>query len=766
MKRFALTFIAPEPGPVAKKDPARPASYIRKEFQAKKTVKKATLYMTALGMYQGYLNGEPLDDRRMLPGFTNYNARLQVQEFDVTDRVKIGENTLAVILGEGWFRGSLGVRSNRNCYGDELAIAAKLVLEYKGGGSDVVETDTTWKATQDGPITTNDLKVLETYDARLEMPGWLESGFDESEWHKCRKAKYKGELIPHEGTPVREKERFSGTALVTPGGENVVDFGQNLAGHVEFTVTGHAGDTVTLEMGETLDENGNFTVKNLTTDESTSVLDNELGQKLVYILKEGTQTYKSQFLVSGYRYIRVTGWPEEVRGENFTSIAIYSDMKQTGSFECSNEKINQFVHNSLWSWRSNSVDIPTDCPTRERAGWTGDINVYGETASYLCDTHSFLRKYLADVKSHQLKNGSLPCIAPEVKVLPGKLNHFADNSAGWSDVLVNLPWTLYRFYGTTDEIELFYEAAKKFVDHGLARLKRPGPDLMLIRGFHWGEWLEPGRPMPADILSAVVKGPDMEVVLAWLYQSTKQLSEMAELLDRGKDAAHYAKQAEKVRKEYRSRFLKHGVVKSDRQCRYVRPVFMGLAEPEEAKRIVADLAEMVRKNDYKIGTGFLTTYQVLQTLTDYGFQDVAYKMMENEACPSWLYEVCKGATTTWENWEGINEEGIPNNSLNHYAPGAAAAWLYSHVGGIRPAAPGFEKILIQPVPGGTLTYANTTYESVKGTIRTRWTRDGETFRLQVDVPKGVPAEVVLPDGQTFVQKKPSASYQCPVCAES
>ena len=753
-----MTFIDPEKVYPKKKKDRRPASYIRKEFKAKKSVKKATLQITALGVYKAFLNGEELDDRLLLPGFTNYNARLQVQEYDVTDKVQKGANAIGVILGEGWYRGCIGVMSNPNYYGDKLGLAVRLVLTYKDGSKETVETDKTWKATQDGPIQQNDIKMFETVDMTKDLGAWTQPGYDDKAWHPCKKNSYGGKLIPHEGEPVLEKERFSPKVVITPNGETVLDFTQNLAGHVEFTVTGKAGQTVKLEMGEAFDEHGNFTVKNLSDDTGPNG-GSTLGQVLTYTLKEGTQTYKSQFLISGYRLVRLTDWPEEVKPENFSSIAVYSDMRPTGSFACSNEKINQFASNTKWSWHSNSVEIPTDCPTRERAGWTGDINVYCESATYQFDTRLFLKKYLEDMKSHQLKNGSLPYIVPDVEVLPGKLNQFANDSAGWSDALVNIPMTLYNITGDLSLIEMVYDAAKKFVDYDIRRSKKGRKNYLLTAGFHWGEWLEPGRPMPLDILRGFFK-TDSEVTTAWLYQSTKQVAEMAVLLGKPEDEKKYTELAEKVRKAYRKEHLRGGKVKSNRQCRYVRPVFMGLADPEECKTIIADLDKMVRKNDYKIGTGFLTTYKILQTLTDYGYAETAYRMMENEEYPSWLYEVGKGATTTWENWLGINDEGVPYNSLNHYANGASIAWLYKYVGGIRLAAPGYEKILIQPVPGGTLTWAKTSYDSVQGMISTDWKLDGKTFKLHVEVPKGVETEVVLPNGETFTQTKKSADYSC------
>ena len=270
----------------------------------------------------------------------------------------------------------------------------------------------------------SDLKVLEAYDATKEMPGWDRPGFDDSAWHACFPASYSGACVPHEGEKILEQERFPAKVLVTPNGEHILDFGQNLAGHVEFTVTGHAGQQVSLVMGEVLDEHGNFTLGNLSLPpESSNSIQGPVGQRLKYTLKGGTQTYKSAFLTSGYRYAKPEHWPEEIKAENFTSIAIYSALPETGSFECSNSDINRLVQNNRWSMKSNFIDIPTDCPTRERAGWTGDINVYCETASYFADTRRFLKKWLTDFKNCQLDNGSLPYIVPVVELNIGKINY-------------------------------------------------------------------------------------------------------------------------------------------------------------------------------------------------------------------------------------------------------------------------------------------------------------------------------------------------------
>lgn len=747
----------------------QPASYIRKTFNVVKTVKQARAYMTALGVYEPYLNGNRLGNGMLLPGFTNYRRRVQYQEFDITQFIRFGQNIFGCVVGDGWYRGNVGAFNKRNVYGNKLKFACRLRLIYEDGNEEVISTDASWHATQEGPVRENDLKILEVYDARKELCNWTtpEVGFDDSNangWHKCRESSYKGEIVPMHGEAVLEQEHFSPKILHTPDGSIVLDFGQNHAGHVEFTVTGKAGTKVSLIMGETLDEQGNFTLKNLQGEGKGAEI-MPVGQRLDYILKEGEQSYKSTFLISGYQYVKLENWPEDVLRENFRAIAVYSDLKQTGTFTCSNENINQLVKNVRWSQKSNFVDIPTDCPQRERAGWAGDINVFLETANYLTDTRKFIRKWMQDFISSQDKNGALPYIIPEVPAIgAGK------SSAGWSDAISTIPLTQYAFYEELDEIEASYDAVKRFVEYNRKRAYRrhllhiyrvqPHYNYILDTGFHYGEWLEPGGSNIKDALKAMIL-PDAEVATAWFYYTTKNLVKMAGLLNKQEDVRKYSLLAQKIRDAYRKEFLPGGQVHSHRQCKYVRPIYMGLAETSEIPQIAERLNHLCIANKYRIGTGFLTTYQILQVLTDCGYVETAYKMLENEDCPGWLYEVKKGANTVWEGWDAISQKDGRLNplSLNHYAPGAVVSWLFSHCAGIQPKAPGFKKIEIRPVIGGSLTFVRAEYESIKGKIVSAWRIEGEKFILEVKLPEEIEARVVLPDG-TIYECAQTGCYEC------
>lgn len=759
--KMTMSFVEPENAINSGKK--QPASYLRRAFQVCEGLCRGTLHMTALGVYIGFLNGKRLDERELLPGYTDYNHRVQYQTYDITELLDTGENVLGAIFGDGWYRGCLGIGSERSLYGKKTALACRLELEYADGSIEYIETDSVWRATQNGPLRENDLKTIERYDCRKEMAGWCAPGFDDKDWHEVQTVKYDGIIVPHEGEPILAHEIFPAKVLHTPDGGTVLDFGQNMAGRVSFTVSGSAGHTVALVMGEVLDENGSFTQKNLHA-EGAKIISGELGQRLECTLRDGIQSYTPFFLISGFRYVRLENWPEEVRAENFSATAIYANMSYAGNFECSNPLINKLVENVRWSMKSNFVDTPTDCPTRERSGWTGDISVFGETACYLGDPYKFLKKWLHDFMLEQKPNGNLPYVVPAA----GK-NERAWGCAGWSDCIANLPMTLYRFYGDVSILEEVYDSVRRFVEFCRERAKKKNPLLffksgkhrkyIIETGFHYGEWLEPGVAMYKDFIKALFL-PDTEVTTAWFYRTACLLAEMAELLGKTEDSKRYAKLGEDIRDAYRKEFLKLGRIHSKRMCRYVRPVMMGLADADEAREIVAELNQKCIDNQYRIGTGFLTTWRLLDVLTQHGYIETAYKMLENTQQPSWLYSVTKGATTVWENWYGIDEKGVPRDSHNHYAPGAVTAWLFSTCAGIRPLSPGFRKILIQPQPGGTLSWAKAAYKSPCGDIISQWKSENGQFFLDIETPEGTPCTIVLPNGETHEVFGGKHSYSC------
>ncbi len=738
-------WIDPQPDTIDP-DTRYPASVLARTFTLENAPNTARLYITAHGLYRASLNGRPVTDAVLTPGCTSYHHRLQVQTWDVGELLVAGENHIEVTLGDGWFRGRVGAFGSLNVYGERLALLAQLEVSLNGTRAVACATDETWKASQDGPIRENDLKDGLRVDARRTPEGW----------HGVAVRDHGYEQLTGTDAPVvREREEFRPEVLTTPDGNTVLDFGQNIAGYVSFTVEGEAGDTVKLTHGEVLDENGNFTMKNLELGlkKFTPVL-----QQITYTLAGGgPESFKPLFTFHGFRYVLLEGWPEEVRPERFTAHAIYSDIEQIGFFSCSNDLVNRLVLNALWSQKGNFVDIPTDCPQRERAGWSGDAQVYSRAGSYLMESAAFLKKWLRDLAAEQHENGMVPNISPAVG-FDTWLTRRIEGSAGWGDAAVIVPWVIWKVYGDRSVLEEQWESMKAWVDYEAAcarkthwiRLLKPNPFRRYTwdTKYHWGEWLEPGVPLK-KVAAGVVKRmlfSEPEVATAYLAYSSRLLSEIADELGKPDEARRYRELAENAAKAYRYSFTKDGRIRSSRQCRYVRPVALGLLSEPEQQAAVDELAGMVAQNGYRIGTGFLTTPYICRTLSDRGHADVAYGMVEQTSIPGWLYPVTKGATTIWETWTGIDENGVPSASHNHYTYGAVAGWFLDTVAGIDtdPGSPGFSRFILAPRPGGSFTHAEGRYHSVRGLIASAWKREGERVRYTFTIPANTTARVVLP----------------------
>lgn len=743
------------------KNKFQPASYLRRVFSVDQEIQKAEIQISCCGLYECYINGKTITDQKFLPGFTYYKKRLQYQTFDITPLLRKGQNVIGVIIGDGWHRGKIGIFSKRYYYGTKTKIAAILRINYEDQSETILYTDSNWRATQDGPIRKSDWKDGEIYDATKELIGWLEPDFDDIQWHKVYPSKYNGKLVPSEGEPILEHENFVPEIFKTPDGSTVLDFKQNLFGYVEFTVSGKYGQAVRLIHGETLDENGNFTQKNLVL-EGLIFKKKKKFQEIEYILKDGTQTYKPHFTGHGFRYVKLENWPEPVKPENFASIAVYSDCKQIGHFECSHPLINQLVQNAMWSQKSNFVDIPTDCPQRERAGWTGDIACYCPTAAYFMNVEKFLSKWMKDLSLQQTAEGRVGSIVPDVG-----LPQLAKGAAGWADAATIVPYELYKAYGNKSILSEQYESMVNWVKFLKNRAKKTHPSRWLKKnplkkytidsGFQFGEWLEPGNVMLWDLVKGFFN-PDFEVATAYYAYSCKLMSEIAEVLGKTEDSREYKELFERIKEGYRFNYTDDGKIKSARHCKYVRPVVFDLISEKEKKEVISNLNNLVIKNDYKIGTGFLTTPFLLKVLSDFGYVETAYKILENEERPGWLYEVKKGATTIWENWNGIDDDGVPRDSFNHYLMGSVVGWLFSHVAGIRPLEPGYSKILVKPIPGGSIKYVKCSYESSSGMIKSSWKLDEDNFHLEIEVP--TTTEIHLPNGNIHNVEKGIHKFNC------
>jgi len=743
-----------------------PCPYLRKSFTLQSPVKAARVYITCHGLYELSFNGQLATSDIFTPGFTAYKKRLQYQVYDVTRLLKVGENAVGVILGDGWWRGKVGAASVRNSYGTRLALLMQMRILHSDGSEEWIVTDSDWKATT-GPIRMSDLKDGEVYDARLEMPGWDAPGFDDDSWNKVRVVNYGfANLVSSRGLPIRRHEEIRPARIIhTPAGETVVDMGQNFAGRVRLNVQGPAGKWITLQHGEALDKDGNFTMKNLGMPPP---LGEPLLQKVVYTLKGGEiENYEPHFTFHGFRYVRVEGFPGEPTTDNFTGIAIYSDMVQTGVFTCSDPMINQLQSNIIWSQKSNFLDIPTDCPQRERAGWTGDAQIFARTGSFIMDTAAFFTKWLQDLAAEQKPNGLVTNLVPNAFQQAGGFFALLEGSAGWGDAAVILPWTMFLCFADMRILQNQYSSMKAWVDyevHEAARIhwaRRLEPSFWFSKArrqrqsyiwdthYHWGEWLEPGTSDLSQTLGIFKRiiFSEPSVATPYLAYSSGLLARIAHLIGKEEDAQKYQEFSEKVKDAYLAEFVRpDGRIKPDRQASYVRALAFELLPEDLRPRATRRLVELVRQSGNHLGTGFLSTAFLCHVLSQNGYLDVAYDLLNQKSIPSWLYPITKGATSIWESWDGIKEDGSVYASLNHYSYGAVGSWLYQVVAGLEidPTSPGYQHFFVQPRPGGGLSHAGVVYQSIHGQIVSDWHLENGRMRVEVEVPTNTRATVRLP----------------------
>ena len=729
--RWQAQWIDPEPP--HGKDARQPASVLRRRFRAEET-EDAVLYITCHGLYEARLNGQRVGDFVLAPGTGDYEKRLTVQAYAVSDLLQPGENELTVTLGDGWYRGSVGIDGLRNYHGEDLALLCQLEV----GGKPLLCSDAGWEASQDGPTRENDLQQGEVYDARRE---------EIRSWHGVT-LRYCGysNLSATESVAILEQERFPGKLLTTPNGERVIDFGQNLAGYTELRVTARAGQRISLWHGETLDENGNFTQKNFDPGDRNK---NGIPQRIDYICKDGENVYKPRFTIFGFRYAKIET-DADLTDAAFTAVAVYSEMPQTGFFACGNADVNQLFHNSLWSMRSNFCDIPTDCPTRERAGWTGDAALFAPTAVYLMDCYPVLRKWLAECRLAQGKDGLVQNIAPPNGV-PSVISNIIQGSAGWGDACVLVPWALYEAYGREEILAENYDmmtrwlgfVEKRAKKSRLSNRKNPYRRYLVDKGFHFGEWCQPDVDNALAMRTGMSQGAP-EVATAYFYRSASLMSRIAQILNKPQDAARYGALAENIKKAYRFACMPEGRITSDRQCAFVRPLAFGLLEGDEIRAAADALNALVEKNGYHLNTGFLSTPDLCRVLAENGHVDTAYRLLLQEEAPSWLYAVKKGATTIWETWDGVRSDGTVHDSLNHYSYGAITGWLFGGVCGIRLQA---GRLTIRPCPHPSLGRAEAKWRSPVGVIRSAWAYEGNKLTFDFRLP--IPAFIELPNGKHY-----------------
>ncbi|WP_448635592.1 family 78 glycoside hydrolase catalytic domain [Pedobacter panaciterrae] len=719
---------------VAGKDSSARSPLFRKEFSLQKKVKSAIAYITAKGLYEANINGQRVSDTYFAPGWTSYKDHLQYQVYDITAALKSGANVLGVSLGNGWYKGRIGFGNQHNFYGDTRGLLMQVEVEYTDGTKESINTDESWKYTY-GPIMASDIYDGEIYDARMEIAGWNNTGFKEDAAWTAVGTMEKGteKLVAMSGPPVRKHEQFKALKVFkTPAGETVVDFGQNLVGWVMLKAKGAAGTKITLSHAEVLTKEGNFYTVNLRSAKAQDT----------YILKENTeQVFEPHFTFQGFRYVKVEGYPGELKTEDLTAVAVYSDMETTGKFSTSNAMLNQLQHNIQWGQKGNFVDVPTDCPQRdERLGWTGDAQAFANTAAYNMDVAGFFTKWLKDVKTDQQPNGLIPHVIPNV------LGPNDGASAGWADVSTIIPWDMYVAYGDRRILETQYESMQKWVGY----ISSVAKNNLWNSGFHFGDWLF-YRPNDDNDGRAAVT--DKYLIAQTFYaHSTQLLINAAKVLGKQDDVAKYTALLAEIKAAFVKEYMTPtGRLVSGTQTAYVLALHFDML-PEELRAPCAErLVANVRDYGNHLTTGFLGTPYLCHVLTRFGHNNVAYDLLMQESYPSWLYPVKMGATTIWERWDGIKPDGsfqTPDmNSYNHYAYGAIGDWMYRTIAGINSVAdqPGYKSIVIAPKPGGKITNASAELETVYGTVKSAWTLENGLLKLDVTVPANTKAKIVLPD---------------------
>ncbi len=696
-----------------------PIQFLRKAFVADRPVVRAMVYASALGDYDLQVNGEKVDQAYFTPGWTDYNIRVYYNTYDVTNLIQQGDNAIGAMLGDGWYSGYVGFGHKRDHYGQNTRLAVQLQLDYEDGSSEIVTTDESWKATT-GPILDSDFLMGETYDARKEMPDWCTGAFDDIMWESVDV----NEAIPakiesYPGVLVREFQEIKAVGMTEPTpGAYVFDMGTNFAGFARLKVRAPEGTKVVLRFAERLNPDGTIYTTNLRSARATDT----------YICKgDGWETWQPRFTFHGFQYIEVTGYPSKPKLDAVTGIELTSATPVAGSFKCSDKTANTLYHNICQTQRANFIEIPTDCPQRdERLGWTGDAQIYVRTATYNTDVAAFFNKWLVDLEDAQSDKGDFPDVAPR-KVATG------GGTAAWGDAGAICPWTIYQVYGDTRVLEEHYDAMQRWVEYCKGTTKD-----LLRPAAGYGDWLSIKADTPKDVLAT-----------AYFAYSTKLTAKTARVLGKNKEAAQYEKLFDDIKQAFNKAYVgEDGKIKGGTQTVYVLALAFDLLDEEKRPAAVQYLVEDIETRDVHLSTGFVGTKDLMQTLMRFGQTDVAYKLFHNDTFPSWGFSIRHGATSIWERWDGWTpEKGFQDpgmNSFAHYSFGAVAEWMFKTIAGIDTDGPGYKQIIIRPRPGGELTRATTSYNSINGLIATSWRIKGKKLQLDVTIPANTTARIYVP----------------------
>ena len=697
---------------------------LRTEFDVEKEVESARIYAAARGVYELQLNGEPVGDQQLAPGWTDYRTRIDYQTYDVTDQLIDGDNAFGAEVADGWYAGRVAMFGD-SVYGSDTSVIAQLRIRYTDGSEQVVATDDTWRTTN-GPTTSADLLDGEAYDARrAEAIGeWSESGYDDADWAAAvERPTATSKLEPQTAPPVRVTEELDATTLPSPAeGVHVYDLGQNMVGHARVTLTGEAGETVRIRVAEVLNADGTLYTANFRSAKATDYY--TFGS-------DGTATWEPKFTFHGFRYVEITGVDEAPPADAITGVVVGTDNTPTASLETSSALVNQLQSNIVWGQRGNFLSIPTDTPARdERMGWTGDINVFSNTANVNMDSHLFLTKWLEDLRDTQNAEGSFPGVAP---VIPGRFDG-GYGSAGWADAGVHVPYSVWQAYGDTQVILDSYDSMKRYVDY----LDRSATGhIRNVGGYN--DWLNLDDDTPATVIDT-----------AFLAKGTREFAQMAQAVGRDDDAQTYLQRYEEIKAAFGAAFVSaDGTVRGDSQTAYILTITNGLIPAGLEDEVASQFVETLERRGNHLSTGFLGVDGLLPALTAIGRTDIAYTLLQNTDYPSWGYEIGKGATTIWERWNSIMPDGsfgpVEMNSFNHYAYGAVGEWMYRTMAGVSALEPGYRKALIAPQAGAGIDWVDFALDTPYGTVASSWRADASgAMQLDVTVPANTTAEIRIP----------------------
>ncbi len=732
--------------------PYFPAVEMFRKFSVKASVVRATLYATARGVYAFYINGRKGSDTLLAPEYTSYDKMIKFQAYDVTDQIHPGDNGIGFVITPGWYRGR--VANGVGCeYGTNAGLLMELEMVYEDGTRETVLSDPEFVYSESGPWVKADIYSGETFDARRCIPDFSLPDMDTTGWKKVHRADFdKSTLVLQTDAPVRAVGEIKPVSLIVNArGETILDMGQNFAGHLRITgIYGEAGTEIKLEHTEELLADGTFTYP--FTGKSQEQIDR-------FILKgEGEETFEPEFTYHGFRYVKITGQgtdPWEL--SQFTGIVIATDNEKAGDFRCSDPCISKLQENIFHSQLSNMLSLPTDCPTREKAGWTGDVAIYGKTSLFNQSLLEFYKEWLKSILREQLENGAIQYTVPQI---PNYINQLGGASTGWGDVILTLPWELYKTYGDEEVLRENYTAMKRWMNYleNLAHQTPPGSSedesFIINTGFQFGEWLVPSvvndQGFADGQKAAMLTGFP---VATMLYARDADLfGQIAQVLGDQETVLYYRELGSRIRTAFAHTWLTpEGRLGVDLQGLYVLALQFDMVPEESRGKLLERLEELIRENQGCLDTGFMSVPFILDVLSENGRVDLAYSLLWQDQCPSWLYEVKQGATTMWESWSAIKPDGSRDVcSFNHYAFGCVGDWMYRNLLGIINSGTGFDRVRISPRFDCPLTWAEGYHDTVHGRIRVKWEKEGDETTLSVEIPVNTRAEVVMPEGTVEV----------------